>query len=149
LLRRTWTDEHYKEIDGLLRGIVNREDIRPLRRALREPTREETQAIWQAGEKWYRDLWLREHSGRTRKEYDRMLGDDKSEVWEWRRAKGAAAIAERADWERDHPGEVWPEHLCALSDREYSDYGRWERQRKRRRGKADIAQRWCHVCLRP
>jgi hypothetical protein len=39
---------------------------------------------------------------------------------------------EREAWERDHPGEDYPEHPCGLSDRESTDLTRWKRQRQRR-----------------
>ena len=44
--------------------------------------------------------------------------------------------AERLAWEQDHPGEEWPEHLCGLSDREYTDYQRWLRRRERQARRA-------------
>jgi hypothetical protein len=31
-------------------------------------------------------------------------------------------------WERDHPGQQWQEHQCQVTDREYTDYERWERK---------------------
>jgi hypothetical protein len=37
---------------------------------------------------------------------------------------------ERADWEREHPGQQYPEHECGLNDREYADLERWRRQRE-------------------
>src|SRR5262245_25472146 len=79
-------------------------------------------------------MWLREHPDRIAAGYRRLLRDDTSEVWDWRKAKGKAAIeAERQAWEREHPGEEWSEHLCGLPDREYTDYARWQRQRARKR----------------
>ena len=70
---------------------------------------------WEESERWFRDEWLREHPGRTAAEYRRLVKDDASEVWEWRRAKGGAHVeAERQAWERDHPGEE-----CSMTDREY------------------------------
>ena len=40
--------------------------------------------------------------------------------------------AERRDWERDHPGQDYPEFECGLSDREYTDFERWRRLRRNR-----------------
>jgi len=51
----------------------------------------------------------------------------------------------RRAWERDHPGEQWQEHQCQMTDREYTDYERWERkwhrslQRKARAGGAQTS----------
>jgi hypothetical protein len=133
LLRGSWDDEHFETLGALLRSMMNREAIRALRRALKEPTREETDARHRENEKAFRDWWLREHPGRTRAEYNRLLRDDNSEVWDWRRTKGKASIAaERRDWERDHPGEEWQEHQCGMTNREYTDYQRWLRRRARR-----------------
>jgi len=90
-------------------------------------------AHWREQGKRDRDLWLREHPGRTAAEYNRLVRDHNSEVWDWRRAKGEAIVAaERQAWERDHPGQEWQEHPCAMTDRESSDYARWKRQRERR-----------------
>jgi hypothetical protein len=36
---------------------------------------------------------------------------------------------EQEAWERDHPGEEYPEYECGLSGREYTDLSRWRRQR--------------------
>jgi hypothetical protein len=89
-----------------------------------------------------RDLWLREHPGRTAAEYRRLMRDHNGEVWEWRRAKGKASnVAEQRDWERDHPGEAYPCHECSLTGREFTDLERWRRQRKRRKAAARIDAR--------
>jgi hypothetical protein len=47
-------------------------------------------------------------------------------------AEYAAAQNEREDWEREHPGQEYPELECSLSDREYTDLARWRRQRGRK-----------------
>jgi len=45
----------------------------------------------------------------------------------WRASKNRAYLAaERQPWEREHPGEEWPEHLCGLSEADYVRYQRWE-----------------------
>jgi hypothetical protein len=131
LLRRTWREEHLETLGGLLQGMMNREAVRLLRRALRPRTDEEMKVIHRRREAEWRDWWLREHPGRTRAEYDRGLGDDASEVWEWRRTKGQAANRAEA--------EAWEEHLCGLTDREYTDYARWQRQRQRRLRRSSTA----------
>jgi hypothetical protein len=135
LQRRRWDDEHFETLGDLLRSLMNREALRSLRRALRDQkyADEEMDAIWREREKNTRAWWLSEHPGRTAAEYNRLLRDQDSEVWDWRRSKGAAEIAaEREAWERDHPGKQYPEHLCGLSDREYSDYERWRRKQERK-----------------
>jgi hypothetical protein len=135
LMRQSWTDEHFETLGGLLRSIMNREAIRALRRELREAKRTEPEmdAFWRQREKNTRVVWLAEHPGRTAAEFKHLFRDDDSEVWDWLRAKGAAQnAAEREAWLRDHPGEEYPEHLCGLSDREYSDYERWRRKFERR-----------------
>jgi len=143
LVRQQWPDVHIAKIATLLNEFFSRHGMRELRRELRrlsEPTEKEKQAqveasaaYWHQQEVWWQDAWLREHPGRTRTEYNRSLRHQDGGVWQWRRAKGHAAIeAERRAWEADHPGEEWQEHQCAMSDREYTDYARWERQRARR-----------------
>jgi hypothetical protein len=137
LMRKTWTGKHFDELGVLLRSIMNRPALRALRRQLREPTDAEMDAIWWQREKNTRVVWLTEHPGRTAAEFNRLFRDDDSEVWDWLRAKGAAQnAAEREAWLRDHPGEEYPEHLCGLSDREYTDYQRWLRKRERSAAKA-------------
>jgi len=86
-------------------------------------TKKEMEAFNREQAKWWRDGWLQAHPGRTAAEYNRLLRDTDSEVWQWRRAQGAAAIeAERQAWERDHPGRQYPKHLCDLTDREMSEF---------------------------
>jgi hypothetical protein len=106
-------------------------------RALAEPSQQDNAAYWREQEERWRVSWLSEHPGRTRAEYNRLLRDHDSELWEWRRAKGRAANdAERLAWERDHPGQKYPEHECGLSDRAYTDLERWRRQQEREQRKA-------------
>jgi hypothetical protein len=139
LMLKQMTDEHVKAVAVLLTNFFNRAGIRTLRRELQriaDPGQKDKKEMlarqWEE-EKAVRAAWKREHPGRTFAEYDRLVRDGDSEVWQWRRAKGHAINeAERLAYERDHPGEEWPEHLCGLSDREYTDYLRWLRQRERK-----------------
>jgi hypothetical protein len=136
LLRRKWDDEHFEELGGLLQSVMNRAAIAHLRTRLKPKTNEEVAAIQEADEDAFRQLWLREHPGRTAREYRRQLSDNDSEVWQWRRAKGAALIAAEAQaWEADHPGEKYPEYECALSDREAADLARWRRKHAAAKGR--------------
>jgi hypothetical protein len=130
LLRRKWGDEHFKELGDLLQSLLSRDDVAALRRALRPRTSAEMEAINRAAEVAVRELWLREHPGRTCADYDRLPGGAK---WEWRLAKSGAIVdAERAAWLADHPGREYPEHEGSLTDRESTDLGRWRRQYERR-----------------
>jgi hypothetical protein len=136
LMRKQLTDEHVAAVAGLLAGFFNQTGIRTLRRELQR--RADPEAYWRQSQKVFRSAWLAAHPGRTGAEYDRLLRDQNSEVWEWRRAQGRAANeAEQKAWERDHPGEQYPEHECSLPDREYTDLERWRRQRA---GKAAVQQ---------
>src|SRR5215510_1914003 len=102
LIRKQRTDKHVEQIADLLTELLNRHDVRVLRRRLKlhaDPTdkdRKENAAYWHAQELLVRDAWLREHPGRTKAEYNRLLGDDVGEVWEWRWAKGRAINESRA-----------------------------------------------------
>jgi hypothetical protein len=134
LVRQDLTEKHVEEIASVLRQLLNQRGRQTLRRSLKERTTEEMDAINAADAKWFEDEWLRSHPGRTAAEYRRLLKDYDGEVWEWRRSLGRASnAAERQAWERDHPGEKLPEHLCSLNDREASDYERWKRQQQKRR----------------
>jgi hypothetical protein len=144
LVRKTLTDEHVEQVANLLGGFFSRHGVRVLRRRLkaladpsakdREEAKKRNADYWRENERQWQAMWLREHPGRTRSEYNRLLNDDRGEVWKWRRAKGTASLAaKRRDWERDHPGEEWQEHMCGMTDREYTDYLRWEQQRARKR----------------
>lgn len=127
----------------LLNLFLNRGGVRTLRRRLqqlKEPSeqdeREAATQRWQ-GENEVRDQWLREHPGRSKREYNRLRGDPNSEVMEWWRGKVKAVYdAEQRDYQRDHPGEEISEHECALSPREYTDLQRWRRQRARKARRA-------------
>jgi len=130
LVRQSLTEDHIKQVARLLTEFLNREGVRTLRRALKPITNAENAARHRAAEKMVRDLWLREHPGRTAAGCRRLYRTE--EMWEWGRAKGqASTAAERAAWERDHPGKEWPEHPCGLTDRESTDYERWLRKYQR------------------
>jgi hypothetical protein len=120
-----------RDVGGLLRFLLGtQKNLDLLRRELKRTTPKEIDAHQREQADGWRDLWLRERPGRTVREYKRLTQEGLSE---WRIAMGQAAnAAEQADWERDHPGEEFPEHECGLSDREYTDLGRWRRQRERR-----------------
>ena len=140
LLRQSWSDEHFAELGGLLTSLMGRAAIVALRRALKPLTLAESMAIQQEREAAWRDIWLREHPGRTKADYRRF--DNTAEADAWRAKMGEANLAaERADWERDHPGREWVEHACAMTDRESADYGRWLRQRARKAAKHRQAER--------
>jgi hypothetical protein len=57
-----------------------------------------------------------------------------SPEWAWRDLDlyDELLATEKEAWERDHPGAEYPEHECALTDREYTDLHRWRRQQLRR-----------------
>jgi hypothetical protein len=132
LVRKTLTDQHVNQVASLLSALLGRRRVSVLRRALKPSPPKEMDAIHRGNAKLFRDQWLREHPGRTVTEYNRLLGNHDSEVWDWRRAKGRAAIeAEARAFERDHPGQEYPEHQCGLNDREATDLERWRRKRDR------------------
>jgi hypothetical protein len=132
LVRKTVADQHVEQVAGLLKTLLNKSGVRILRRALKETTPKKMDAFHRESERRFREEWLREHPGHTAAEYNRLLRKVDSEVWEWRRAKGRAANeAEARAWERDHPGQEYPEYECSLTDREYADLARWRRQRQR------------------
>jgi chemotaxis protein histidine kinase CheA len=84
----------------------------------------ETKSWWQENERQFRAAWQAE--GRSIADYEAGLSNQKSEVWDWRRARGAAAIAaEEAAWLRDHPGRPLPKHLCSLNEAEGAEYDAW------------------------
>jgi hypothetical protein len=86
---------------------------------------ERVNRFWQReNERQWRAMWRAE--GRSLADYKAGLGDQDSEVWKWRRAKGAEAIAEQeAAWLRDHPGNPLPEHRCSMTDEAYAEYVAW------------------------
>jgi len=132
LVRRKWPDGTIKELAVLLGMFLTREGVRSLRRelrALKEPTKKERKAHEGANAQSIQAAWLRDHPDKTIKDYRRLSGD---ELWHFLAASNdAALLAEKQAWERDHPGEEWPEHMCGLSEREYTDYQRWRRQHER------------------
>src|SRR5262249_48389667 len=114
LVRKHVTDDHVEDIANLLFTFLNRQGVRTLRRRLRELTETMTPE---------------QKAAHNRK----MLGDDFSEeAWERRRAEGRAHNeAEKIAWERDHPGQQFPQHECNLPPRESTDLARWRRRRAR------------------
>jgi hypothetical protein len=107
--------------------------MRTLRRELKrlsDPTKADRNASDAQIAKDWCDLWLKKHPDKTAKDYQSLSGEEK---WDWQVAMGrAATAAERKAWERDHPGEDYPEHPCSLTSREATDLQRWRRQRERR-----------------
>jgi hypothetical protein len=109
LVRRSLSDVHIKEAAGLLNLLLSRDAGRTLRRWLREAQESRSDRR--------RPEWARPIAGELELEL-RLLD------------------TEKAAWERDHPGQHYPELECGLSDRENSDLARWRRQRLRRARKA-------------
>jgi hypothetical protein len=134
LVRKRLTDADIGEIAGLLSGFFNRYGVTVLRRALKPLTPKQMAAHNREHAKRLRDQWLREHPGRTVTEYNRLLGNYDSEVGDW-----LAIEAEKQAFERDHPGQVYPEHQCGLSGREYTDLQRWRRKRSRQARKLTVS----------
>lgn len=141
LVRQNQTDEHIVEMADLLATFFNREGIRTLRRRLREVS-EPDEGVYRKQRKeharHFREMWLAEHPGCTAKDFNKLSGDERGE---WRQAQQLAAVAaEKEDWERDHPGEVYPMfedgYNCGLSGREQTDMDRWRRDRARRQRRA-------------
>jgi hypothetical protein len=140
LLRQTLQAEHFEALGALLRSLMTQAAIADLRRALKPSTKDEMEARDRADEVAWRDMWLREHSGRTKADYNWLLAvDGAGGIWAWREAKGRAGNdADRRAWEAAHPGEQYPEHLCGLTDREYTDYMRWQRHLGRRQNAGSV-----------
>jgi hypothetical protein len=86
-MRRRRSEEQLAGIGNLLRMLLTTREIATVRRAMRGATPKEMKAIWRGREKSVQEWWLSEHPGRTAAEY-RLLRDDESEIWKWRRAKG-------------------------------------------------------------
>jgi len=137
ILRRQWSDDTIPEIASALRSVLNTAGIVALRRALKPTTPKEMKAVHKEAFRQEQVEWLREHPGKTAKDFRRLSTGD---LMAWRAPKNRAYLAaERQAWERDHPGEQYPEHLCGLSDADYVRYQRWEERwkkgRRRRRAK--------------
>jgi hypothetical protein len=92
------------------------------------PTPKEMDILWQAAEIEWKLLWLREHPGKTRRDW--RAAARSGEVSEWRRAKGEARIAaEEAAWLKDH-GTPLPEHRCGWDDQQCAAYDAWKHPAK-------------------
>src|SRR5215831_6184605 len=131
ILRRQWSNDTIPELASALRSVLSTAGIVALRRALKPTTPKEMKALHKEAFRQEQVEWLREHPGKTAKDFRRLSTED---LMAWRAPKNQAHLAaERQAWER-HPGQEWPEHLCGLSDAEYVRYQRWEeRWRKGRR----------------
>jgi hypothetical protein len=92
------------------------------------PSNEERwEAIAAEMERQWQELWLKENPDKTARDYRRLPAD---KLLRWRAAKGKAEnAAEAAEWERDHPGQKFPEHECGLTEQEHTDLERWRRNR--------------------
>jgi hypothetical protein len=110
-----------------------------LRQALKPKTPKEREAINKEALRQERELWLREHPGKTAKDYRRA--STTGDVVEWRKEKAKVDLdAERQAWERDHPGEWFKEHACGLSDADYVRYERWKARYEADRPKPAVTQ---------
>ena len=127
ILRRQWNDDTIAELASALRQVLTTSGIASGAQAGDD---ERGPGPREGGSP---PRWRREHPGKTAEDY-----------WEWRKANGKADnLAERQAWERDHPGEQYPEHLCGLSDADYVRYQRWRKGRRPRRAKG----RWRTIGL--
>ena len=78
-------------------------------------------------------LWLKEHPGKTRRDYQAGMKDENSGVWEWRRAKGRQSVAdEQTAWESDFPNIPY-DHVSTCAAQYHLDeaalYEAWQRGR--------------------
>ena len=87
LLREQGTDQTIKELANALRGVLNLSSIAALRRALKPTTMKEDLAAQTETFRLWQALWLREHPGKTAKDYRRLINTD---VEKWQRAKAEA-----------------------------------------------------------
>jgi hypothetical protein len=110
------------------------------RRALKPTTPKEMKAIHKEAFRQEQVEWLREHPGKDRQGLSTAVDRRPDGVG---CAKEPGLAAERQAWERDHPGEQYPEHLCGLSDADYVRYQRWRKGRRPRRAKG----RWRTIGL--
>jgi hypothetical protein len=122
ILRRQSSDDTIPELASALRSVLNMAGIVALRRALKPTTPKEMKAVHKEAFRQEQVERLREHPGKTAKDFRRLSTED---LMAWRAPKNRAYLAaERQAWERDHPGEQSPEHLCGLSDADYVRYQR-------------------------
>jgi hypothetical protein len=92
------------------------------------PTNAEMDVLIQAALIKEKLQWLREHPGKTRRDFNKAMRN--GEIVERRKAKAKAEIAaENAAWLRDYPSRPLPEHLCGLTDDEYAEYEAWSTRR--------------------
>jgi len=124
LLRQTLSEADVTKLGHILRSVLNSHGVRWLRKALKPTTPKEMEAIHKKALREEQALWLRDHPGKTAKDFRRLSYE---EIAQWRKPWSEAYLAaERQAWERDHPVEQYPEHLCSLSDANYVRYRRWE-----------------------
>jgi hypothetical protein len=127
LMRRNWPEGHVEEIAAELKRFLSTAGVAALRRALKPVSGKEMDAAQKkACNATWLAWWLKEHPGKSAKDFRRLRSQERMQ---WQRAMRAKW---KADWERDHPGEQWPEHMCGLSDREATDFVRWWRKRSAR-----------------
>jgi hypothetical protein len=108
LVLKHLTDDQVDDVADLLFTFLNRQGVRALRQRLRELTEMPPKKI----------------AAHNR----RMLGDDFSDE-AGKRRKAGRNKAEKLAWERDHPGQHFPEHGYKLTPREATDLARWRRRR--------------------
>jgi hypothetical protein len=100
ILRRQWSDGTIPELASALRSVLNTAG------ALKPTTPKEMKAIHKEAFRQKQVEWLREHPGKTAKDFRRLSTED---LMAWRAPKNRAYLAaERQAWERDHPGEQYP-----------------------------------------
>jgi hypothetical protein len=135
LTRQSGRADDMQQLADLLRQRYREASLRQLRVEL-GPKRQ--QAAQKEAVRRERELWMREHPGRTSKDYNKLTTD---ELVAWRKAKAAAdRVAEQQAWAHDHPGEPWPEYLCQLGEADYVKHRRWDERRRKGKRRQDVRE---------
>jgi hypothetical protein len=105
----------------------------PTHRKATKPKRD-NDAFWREQDRTWRAMWKAE--GRSIADYTAGLRDDDSEVWQWRRAKGAESVERmQRDWLADHPGQTADDFervtSCGATNDEVKAWETWLRPRMR------------------
>ena len=98
-MRKIETVKHVEEIAELLASFFDREGHKNAAPETQGTERvggygAHDEAFWKEQGRQRKELWLREHPGRTGKDYHKLMGSD--EMLEWRKAKGRAESRPRS-----------------------------------------------------
>jgi hypothetical protein len=131
LEKQDYRDKDIEQLAILLGQLFNTRGSIQLRKALSPKRRKErnVEAVKATGAA-DKAAWLRDHPGRTAKDYGKLLNTEEMTLWRGE-INRRVREAEKAAWEHDHPGEAMPRESCSMTEADVVRLEYWRETRRK------------------